>query len=48
MCYAREIQLTLSEMYFMREIFSSGTLLLKTFGFLPLNFRNNGFFIYMD
>ena len=43
MCYAREIQLALSEMQYVREMFPSETLLLKTFGFLPLNFCNNRF-----
>ena len=43
MCYAREIQLALSEMHFVREMFPSETLLLKTFGFLPSDFCNNGF-----
>ena len=45
MCYAREIQLALSEMHVVREMFPSGTLLLKTFGFRPLSFRNNRFTI---
>ena len=44
MCYAREIQLALSEMQItLREMFPSETLLLKTFGFRPLSFCNNWF-----
>ena len=31
-------------MCYAREMFPLETLLLKTFGFLPLNFCNNGFF----